>query len=239
MPFFPFAGRTNIENLKQRFPFIKFKHAHLPDFLERKSSCVPRLHSTNQVTRELRVTGANKQPHDFFEVAFGFEHQKNWLVRIEHPTRPNRKDWRAANVKRARNMTASKGEHRTGVHEHSCFFVDRFFERLWRKTWDTRKIAENIRSLCVHPFHNRIVLRYRWRGGERVISELLYVIELQEFIEFSFITDRATQTIPDICAARRASAVIGINHDVIGQLEIKIAQRVKLFLGQLFGMIRP
>src|SRR5436309_6580138 len=71
-PSFPFSRRTNIENLKRRFPFVKFMHAHLPDFLERKSCCVPRLHSTNQVTRKLRVTRADKQPHDFFEVVIAF-----------------------------------------------------------------------------------------------------------------------------------------------------------------------
>src|SRR5438128_3382040 len=238
MPSFPFSRRTNIENLKQRLPCVKFMHAHLPDFLERKSACIPRFHSTYQVTRKLRVTGADEQPHDFFEVAFGFEHQKNWLVRIQHPTRPDRENGRAADVERARNMTASKGEHRTGVHEHSCFFVDRFFERLWRKTWDTRKIAENIRSLCVHLFHHRIVLRYRWRRSERVISELLYVIELQEFVEFSFITNRAAYTIANVRPTWRTGAVIRINHHMVGELEIKIAQSVKLFFGEFLGVLR-
>src|SRR5712691_2591349 len=100
-------------------------------------------------------------------------------------------------------MTAAEGQHCSCIYQHACFFLARFFERFRWKTRDARKIPENFRSLCVHPFHDRIVLRYRWRGGERVISELLYVIELQEFLESSFITDRATQTILDICAARR------------------------------------
>src|SRR6266568_1766088 len=178
-------------------------HAHLSDFFEWKSACIPRFHSTYQVPREFRITCANKQPHDFLEIAFTFEHQENWLVRIEHPTRPNRKDGRAANVERTGNMTPAKRKHGPRVHKHTRVFVDRFLERFRWKTRDARKIPKNFRSLCVHLLHHRIVLRDRRRGGERVISELLYVIELQEFIEFSFITDRAAQTIADVRAARR------------------------------------
>src|SRR6266496_4805670 len=238
MSFFPFTRRTDVENLERRFAFVKLMHAHLPDFFEWKSACIPRFHSTYQVTRELRITCANKQLHDFLEIAFIFEHQENRLVWIEHPSCPNRKNGRAANVERTRNMAPAKSKHATRVHKHTRFLVDRFLERFRWKTRDARKIPENFRSLCVYFLHYRIVFRHRWRAGERVIRKTFHIIELQEPVEFSLVTDRAAQTVPDVRAARRTGTVIGINHDVIGQLEIKIAQGVKLLFRELLGVVR-
>ena len=68
--------------------------------------------------------------------------------------------------------------------------------------------------------------------------KLLHVGELQKLIELSFVTDRAAQALADVRAAGRTGAVIRINHDVVRQLEIKIAQSVKLFFGQFLGVIR-
>src|SRR6266700_4817927 len=169
-------------------------HAHLSDFFEWKSACIPRFHSTYQVPRELRITCANKQPHDFLEIAFIFEHQENRLVWIEHPTCPNRKDGRSANVERAGNMAPAERKHGTRIHKHTRFFVDRFFERFRWKAGDARKIPENFRSVRVHLFHYRIVFRHRWRAAERVIRETFQIIELQKSVEFSLVTDRAAQT---------------------------------------------
>ena len=53
----------------------------------------------------------------------------------------------------------------------------------------------------------------------------------------ALVADRAGQTRANVRAAGRARAVIRINHDVVRHLEIKIAQRVKLLLGQLLGVL--
>src|SRR6266487_2587139 len=132
MSFFPFTRRADVENLERRFAFVKLMHAHLPDCFEWKSACVPCFHPANEITSELRITSTNKELHHFFQIAFAFEHQENRLVWIEHPTRPNGKDGRAANVERTGNMAPAKRKHGTRVHKHTRFFIDRFFERFWR-----------------------------------------------------------------------------------------------------------
>ncbi len=84
------------------------------------------------------------------------------------------------------------------------------------------------------PFHQRIIPRHRRDGAKRKVGELGDFIELEKLIELSLVPDRATHSRADIRAARRASTVIGIDHDVIRQLQIKIAQRVKLFFREFF-----
>src|SRR6059058_1112601 len=171
MPSFPFTRRTHIYNLQTRSAFIQLMHSHLANLGIRKTGSVPRLHSADEVAGKLGITGANKQAYDFFEVILTFEHQKNRLVRIEHPTCPNRKDRGSADVERARNMTATEGKHGSRVHKHASFFLDCFFESLRRKTLNARKISKYFRPTRVYFFHYRIVLRHWWRAGKRVIRE--------------------------------------------------------------------
>src|SRR5437773_11462447 len=166
------------------------------------------------------------------------EDQKNGHVRIEHTPHPNGRERRPADVERARNMTATKGKHGSRVHKHASSFLDRLFESLRRKTPNAWKISKYFRSVRVYLFHDRIVLRHRRCAGQCVIGKTRYIVELQELIEFSLVTDRTAQTVPDVSAARRTGTVVRINHDVIGQLEIKITQGVKLFFRELFGVVR-
>ena len=79
-------------------------------------------------------------------------------------------------------------------------------------------------------------MRDRRRGFNRKVSETFRVVELQKFIEFPLVTDRAAQPGADICATGRASAVIGINDHVIRKFEIEIVERVELLLGELLGV---
>src|SRR5437762_11398834 len=97
-------------------------HAHLPDFFEWKSACIPCFHPANEITSELRITSTNKELHHFFQIAFAFEHQENRLVWIEHPTRPNGKDGRAANVERTGNM---RSEEHTSELQSPMYLVCR------------------------------------------------------------------------------------------------------------------
>ncbi len=71
------------------------------------------------------------------------------------------------------------------------------------------------------------------RGSDCVIGEALRVGELQKLIELPFVTDRAAQSCADVRTARRPRAVIWINHDVIRQVQIKVAERVKLLFREL------
>src|SRR6266498_3760500 len=132
-------------------------------------------------------------------------------------------------------MTATKCKHRTRVHKHACFFVDRSFERLWWKGLHARKISNYFRPLRIQSFHYRVILWNRRRGFDCIVSETFRVCELQKFIELSLVTDRAAQPRADICAAGRARAVIWINHDMIWQVQIKVAERVELLFRELLG----
>ena len=76
-------------------------------------------------------------------------------------------------------------------------------------------------------------MRDRWRTLDRVISEAFCVGELQKFIKLSLVTDRAAQSRSDVRAAGRTRAVIGIDHHVIGQLQIKVAQSMELLFREL------
>src|SRR5439155_9346900 len=149
MPSFPFTRRTHIYNLQTRSAFIQLMHSHLANFGIRKTGSVPRLHSADEVAGKLGITGANKQAYDFFEVTLTFEHQKNRLVRIEHPTCPNRKDRRTADVERARNMTATERKNGSRVHKHASPLLDRFFETIRRKTPNAPKISKHFRPVRV------------------------------------------------------------------------------------------
>src|SRR5262249_5139739 len=99
-------------------------------------------------------------------------------------------------------MSATKCQHVAHIDEDSRLFLDRLFERSRRKTWNARKISEHFRAFRVYPFHNRVVMRDRWRGINRKIGEAFRVGELQKFIEFPLVTDRAAQASADIGAAR-------------------------------------
>ena len=61
-------------------------------------------------------------------------------------------------------------------------------------------------------------MRDRRRTVDRVICETFRVGELQKFIKFSLVTDRAAQSRSNVRPAGRPCAVIGINHHVIGQI---------------------
>ena len=76
-------------------------------------------------------------------------------------------------------------------------------------------------------------MRHRRRTGDREISETLRVGELQKFIKLSLVTDRAAQSRSDVRPAGRTRAVIGIDHHVIGQLQIKVAQSMELLFREL------
>src|ERR1043166_1512821 len=133
-------------------------------------------------------------------------------------------------------MAATKCEHVACIDEGASFFVDRFFEGFRSKTGDAWKISEHLRTFRVYPFHERIVMRYRWRSFDCKVGEAFGVTELQEFVEFPFVTDGAAQARSNVCAARRASAVIRINDHVIGKFKIEIVERVELLCGELPGV---
>ena len=109
-------------------------HGHLTDLFQRESRRIPCFHSADQVTGELRVTGANEQPHDSLEIVIAFEHEKNRFFRIEHPARPDGENGRAANVQRAGDVTAAERKHCSCVNEHTGLLLDRFLKRFGWKT---------------------------------------------------------------------------------------------------------
>ena len=76
-------------------------------------------------------------------------------------------------------------------------------------------------------------MRHRGRGFNCEIAETVCVSELQEFIEFSLVTDRAAHSCANVRAARRAGAMIRIDHHVIWEVEIEIVKCVKLLLREL------
>src|ERR1700682_4283251 len=108
MPGLPFPRRANIDNLQLAFPLVELVHTHLSYLCLFKSRRFPRFHSADQIAGEFRVTGANKKPNDILEIIFIFEHEQDWLIRSQHPARPDGKNRRAADVQRARNMAAAK-----------------------------------------------------------------------------------------------------------------------------------
>jgi len=76
-----------------------------------------------------------------------------------------------------------------------------------------------------------------WRRGfDCIVGEAFRVRELQKLIELPLVADRAAQPRANVHAAGRTGAVIGLNHYVIGQVQIKIMQRVELLLCELPGM---
>src|SRR5438046_10574796 len=102
-------------------------HTHLSDSLEQKSRRVPRSHPAGQITGEFCVTGAHKQTHDALEIVVAFQHEKNRLVRIEHPTCPDRENRRANDVECARNMYTAKCKHSSYIEQNACLVSDRIF----------------------------------------------------------------------------------------------------------------
>src|SRR4051794_40763438 len=66
-----------------------------------------------------------------------------------------------------------------------------------------------------------------------VFCETFHIIKLQELIELPLVTDRTAQAIANISTARGARAMIGINHDVVRQLQVEVAQGMELLLSQL------
>src|SRR4029077_3965188 len=134
-------------------------------------------------------------------------------------------------------MTAAKCEHRADIDKDAVLFLDGLFECLGRETRNARQIPKNLRPLRVHLLHNRVVLWNRRRSRKCIRRKLLNLIELQELIESSFVSDRAAQSIADVRATWRTRAVIGINHYVVRHLEIEIAERVELLLGKLLRVL--
>lgn len=53
----------------------------------------------------------------------------------------------------------------------------------------------------------------------------------------AFVADAGDETVADIGAAGRAGAVSGVDDDIIIQLEVEIAQRVKQLLRELLGLV--
>src|SRR5205814_3326253 len=88
-------------------PLVKLMYTHLSYLCRFESRRFPRFHSTDQITGEFRVTGANEKPNDIFEIVFIFEHEQDWLVRSQHPARPDGKNRRPADVQRAGNVAAA------------------------------------------------------------------------------------------------------------------------------------
>src|SRR5262249_39158468 len=162
------------------------------------------------------IAGTHEQPHDSFKIIIALHDEENWFLRIKHPARPDGENWRASDVERAGNVTATKRKHGTHIYENTSFLVDCFLERLGRKAGNARKIHKHFWTLRVHSFHQQIIMRHGRRTFDRVISETFRVSELQKFIELSLVTDRAAQSCSDVGPAWRTSAVIGINHHVIG-----------------------
>ena len=131
-------------------------------------------------------------------------------------------------------MSAAKCKHCPCVNQHAGFVFDRFLERFCRKGRHAREISNHFWPLRVNFFHQWIVLGH-WRDrAQRKFRELGGVVELEKFVQLPLVSDCAAHSRADICAARRACAMIRIDHHVIGQLQIKIAQRVKLFFGEFF-----
>src|ERR1700704_1366536 len=97
---------------------------------------VPRLHSTDEVTREFGETSANKQSHDLIEIII-IQHEQNRLLRIKKRPSPDRKHGRPSNVQCSRNMRGAKTQHQTRVDENSCFFIDGLLKCLRRQTGDS------------------------------------------------------------------------------------------------------
>ena len=95
-------------------------------------------------------------------------------------------------------MTAAKREHVAHVDKDTSLFFDRFLKSFGPKGWNAWKISKNFRPFRVHFFHDRIVMRDRGRGFNRIIGEAFRISELQEFIEFALVTDRAAQPRTDI-----------------------------------------
>src|SRR6266487_7162558 len=122
-------------------------HTHLSDSLEQKSRRVPRSHPAGQITGEFCVTGAHKQTHDALEIVVAFQHEKNRLFRIEHPTCPAGENRRATNVESARNMAAAKCKHHQRIDEHARVALNRILVCWWRKSWHAWQISKHFRSL--------------------------------------------------------------------------------------------
>src|SRR4029077_11953275 len=169
------------------------------------------------------------------EVVIVLEYEKNRLFWIEQPSGPNGENRRAGNVKCASNVTAAKREHVAHIHKNASLLLDRVFESLGRKAGNAWKTSKHFRSFRVYLLHQRIVPGHRWRGFNCKIAEAFCVSELQKIIEFSLVTDRAAQPRADVGAAGRAGAVIGINHHVVGEVQIEIVQRVELLFRELPG----
>jgi len=76
-----------------------------------------------------------------------------------------------------------------------------------------------------------------WRRSfDRKVREAFRVSELQKFVEFPLVTDRAAQPRADVCAAWRACPVIRVNHYVVGELQLEITKRVELLFRKLPGV---
>src|SRR5206468_11775213 len=156
---------------------------------------------TNEIAGEFCKGGAHEQAQDSFKIVIAFHDEKDRFFGVKHPSRPDGENWRAANVERARNMAASKRKHVTHIHENARLLLDCLLERLGRKSGNAWKVSQHFWPLRVHSFHDRIIMRDRGRTVDRVICEAFRVGELQKFIEFSLVTDRAAQSRSNVGSA--------------------------------------
>src|SRR4029077_14842085 len=98
-------------------------------------------------------------------------------------------------------MASSKRKHGAHIYKNSSPLVDCFLERLGRKGGNAWKVSKHFWPLRVHFFHHWIIMRNRRRTVDRVICETFRVGELQKFIKFSLVTDRAAQSRSDVRSA--------------------------------------
>src|SRR5947207_14719661 len=117
-------------------------------------------------------------------------------------------------------MAASKRKHVTYIHENASLLVDCFLERLRRKSGNAWKVSQHFWPLRVHSFHDRIVMRDRRRTVDRVICETFRVGDLQKFIKFPLVTERAAQSTWNVRASDRTCAGMGMTTPRLGKIEL-------------------
>src|SRR6267143_1344156 len=68
MSAFPFAVRSNVDDLQSFACVSQFEHAHLINLHEGITSVVPRFHASDEITGEFCEACANEEAHDFVNV---------------------------------------------------------------------------------------------------------------------------------------------------------------------------
>ena len=141
MSSFPFAVRSNIDDLQSFACVLEFEHAHLVNLGKRMTGVVPSFHAADKIAGEFGEAGADEQAHDFVDVVVVFKDQKDGIIWIEQRSRPDREHRGATNIKGARDVGGSESEHATSIDENACFLVHRFLKRFWWKPRDSRQSA--------------------------------------------------------------------------------------------------